>query len=350
MTEAMPAEAYVVPFLSNVGLLMTYKCQVTCPHCIVQASPYRKEQVHLDEVFGWIKQLRAYRDGWVRILALTGGEPFFDLGLLRSVAKHAQELGLTVTVVTNAYWASSVEKAVGVLSELTAISNVAFSTDVFHQVAIPLEYVRNGAVAATLCRRPYIISVCTASKSDEGYLAIMRQLREFTDDDHIQTAIALPMGRAALELGWSAHETAPEPPRSACTSSSPLIFPDGRVGACVGPLIELTTPHPLLLGDLRRESLSEIFEHAQANTVLQMIRVWGPHKLVTLIRDAGLGRYLPEKYITSTICQTCYHLLSTPPLVDFLTELGQDPTWQQTTAYGRAYYLEEPEMMEQMRL
>ena len=42
--------------------------------------------------------------------------------------------------------------------------------------------------------------------------------------------------------------------------------------------------------------------------------------------------------------------LSTPPLVDFLTVLGQDPTWQQTTAYGRAYYLEQAEMMEQMRL
>jgi len=118
--------------------------------------------------------------------------------------------------------------------------------------------------------------------------------------------------------------------------------------ACIGPLIELTTPHPLLLGDLRRESMGEILERAQANTILHMIRVWGPHKLVTLIRDAGLGGYLPEQYIASSICQTCYHLLSTPPLVSFLTELAQDPTWQRTTAYGRAYYLEEPEMMEQL--
>jgi MoaA/NifB/PqqE/SkfB family radical SAM enzyme len=348
MTEAMPAEADAVPFLSNIGLLMTYKCQVTCPHCIVQANPHRKEQVHPDEVFGWIKQLRAYRDGWVRIIALTGGEPFFDLGLLRAVAEYAQGCGLTVTAVTNAFWASSVEKAVRVLSELTAISNIAFSTDVYHQVAIPLENIRNGVMAATLCRRPYVISVCTATKRDEAYLAIVRQLREFTDDDHIQTAIALPMGRAAQELGWKAYETAAEPPRSACTSSSPIIFPDGRVVACIGPLIELTTPHPLLLGDLRRESMGEILERAQANTILHMIRVWGPHKLVTLIRDAGLGGYLPEQYIASSICQTCYHLLSTPPLVSFLTELAQDPTWQRTTAYGRAYYLEEPEMMEQL--
>ena len=93
MLEAMAAEANAVPFLSNVGFLMTYKCQVRCPHCIVQASPHRKEQVHLDEACGWIRQLREYRNGWVRIIALTGGEPFFDLDLLRAVAVFAKDCG-----------------------------------------------------------------------------------------------------------------------------------------------------------------------------------------------------------------------------------------------------------------
>jgi pyruvate-formate lyase-activating enzyme len=350
MPEAVPAETDVVPFLSNIGLLMTYKCQVACPHCIVQASPHRREQVRREEAFAWVTQLRAYRDGWVRILALTGGEPFYDLDLLRTVAGVARGCGLTVSVVTNAFWASSVEKAVRVLAELSDISNVAFSTDVYHQLAIPLEHVRNGVIAASLCRKPYLISVCTANKRDEAYLATLRQLREFTDDSHIQTAILLPMGRAAEELGWDAYETGAEPPRAACVSSSPIILPNGRVVACVGPLLELTTPHPLLLGDLRRESVSEVFERTQANTTLHMIRVWGPHKLVGLARDAGLDRYLPERYISSSICQTCYHLMSTPPLVSFLTELAQDPEWRRTTAYGRAYYLEEPEMMEQLGL
>ena len=118
--------------------------------------------------------------------------------------------------------------------------------------------------------------------------------------------------------------------------------------ACIGPLIELTTPHLLLLGDLRRESMGEILERPQSNTILHMIRVGGPYKLVTLIREAGRGGYLPEQYIANSIWQRCYHLLSTPPLVSFLTELAQDPNWQRTTAYGRAYYLEEPEMMEQL--
>ncbi len=346
----MPAEADSIPFLSDFGLLMTYRCQVSCPHCIVQGGPDRKEQIRPDEAFAWITQLAAYRDGWVRILALTGGEPFYDLRLLRAVAEFAQKSGLIVTAVTNAFWASTLDRAIRVLEELQSISNVAFSTDVYHQVSIPLDYVKNGVVAAQRCRKPYMISVCTENKCDEGYLAIMQKLHEFTDDEHLRTAIALPIGRAMKQLGTSKYDWAGTPPRSACSSSSPIIFPNGRVVACIGPVIELDAPHPLLLGDLRRESLAEILDRAETNTILHMVRVWGPHKLVSLVQDSGLASFLPERYISSTICQTCYHLMATPRLVSFLEEVASDPGQKRTTAYGRAYYLEEPEMMEHLGL
>lgn len=346
----MPAEADSIPFLSDFGLLMTYRCQVACPHCIVQAGPHRKEHVRLDEAFAWISQLVAYRDGWVRVLALTGGEPFYDLSLLRAIAEYARKSGLIVTAVTNAFWASSLDRAIHVLKELEAISNIAFSTDVYHQISIPLEYVKNGVAAAKQCRKPYVISVCTENRRDEGYLEIMQKLHEFTDDDHLRTAIALPVGRAMQQLGTSKYDWAGTPPRSACTSSSPIVFPDGRVVACVGPVIELDAPHPLLLGDLRRESMAEILDRAETSTILHMIRVWGPHKLVSLVHESGLAGFLPERYISSTICQTCYHLMATPRLVSFLEEVAKDQGQQHTTAYGRAYYLEEPEMMERLGL
>lgn len=346
----MPAEADSIPFLSDIGLMMTYRCQVMCPHCVVQAGPHRKECVRVEDASAWISQLAAYREGWVRVLALTGGEPFYDLGLLRKVAECARGAGLVVTAVTNAFWASSFERAVQVLEELEAISNIAFSTDVYHQVSIPLDNVKNGVAAATRCRKPYVISVCTENRRDEGYLEIMQKLHELTDDDHLRTAIALPAGRAMHELGTSKYDWSDAPPRSACTSSSPIIFPDGRVVACIGPVIALDSPHPLLLGNLRRESMAEILDRAEANPILHMIRVWGPHKLVSLVRDSHLASLLPQRYISSTICEACYHLMATPQLVGFLEELARDQGQQVTTAYGRAYYLEEPQMMERLGL
>lgn len=52
--------------------MLTYKCTIACPHCIVEAGPHRKEEMRLDEALDWIKQAKAYRNGHIIGLALTG--------------------------------------------------------------------------------------------------------------------------------------------------------------------------------------------------------------------------------------------------------------------------------------
>lgn len=47
-----------MPFLLNIGLMMTFKCQVACPHCIVQADP------HPPEVFSLRSQATAHTAAW----------------------------------------------------------------------------------------------------------------------------------------------------------------------------------------------------------------------------------------------------------------------------------------------
>ena len=42
-----------IPFLSNIGLMLTYKCTIACPHCIVKAGPNRKEEMTLESAFNW---------------------------------------------------------------------------------------------------------------------------------------------------------------------------------------------------------------------------------------------------------------------------------------------------------
>jgi hypothetical protein len=306
--------------------------------------------VRKSDALEWLHQLVKYDNKRIRILALTGGEPFFDIELLKDISDAAQGLGLTVTAVTNAFWAGSLEKAVQLLTALPSISNIAFSTDIYHQECIPLENIRNAVAAAVLCKKSYLISVCTDNRRDTGYLAIIEQLRTITDDAHVRTATALPLGRALTMLNPQKYDMTKDPPVGACTSDSPIIFPDGRVVACIGPILELTNPHPLLLGDLNRQSVEEILDKAQTNVVLHAIRVWGPHKLVAMIKEAGLGGYLPEQYIETTICDTCYKLMSNPVIVEYLNQAAASAEWQKMVAYGRKYYLEEPEMMEALGL
>jgi organic radical activating enzyme len=343
----MDANAPELPFLTTIGCMLTYKCTIACPHCIAEAGPRRKEEMPLEQCLAWIDAAGAYRDGHVRGLALTGGEPFYNIPNLTRISDHGQALGLIVSVVTNAYWATSPETALSVLAGLPALQLISVSTDVYHQKAIPFERVKNAVWAARELGRLYNISVCTDNEDDPRYLKIMDDLREIVEPDRIRTAVTLPVGRALKALRHLNYRTASTPTVAACSAAStPVIFPDGRVHACIGPLLTLPTAHPMVLGSLYRESLPEILDRAELNPVLHILRAWGPHKLVSLLSERGLQELLPAEYICDCVCDVCYKLLADERIVAALADILQEDELRETVAYARWYYLGETTMAE----
>jgi hypothetical protein len=167
--------------------------------------------------------------------------------------------------------------------------------------------------------------------------------------DNINTAVTFPAGRALKRIGNPKYQTTEAPPISACSAgSSPIIFPDGRVIACIGPVIDLLSSHPLVLGNLRENSLCEILDKAELNPILHAIRIWGPQKLISIIKEAGLSQHLPERYIKDSVCNACYHLMSSDKVIEFLAKLAEDSEFVQKVAYARVYYLKETTMAAQL--
>jgi len=344
-------EILEMPFLRNIGLIVTYKCQVACPHCIIEAGPHRKEEMMLHDALEWIKQIAKYRNGYIKVLSLTGGEPFYDIEKLKKLVIFGKENGLIVSVVTNAFWAYTPKEAVKILQELSAIKMLAISADVYHQEAIPFKRVKNAILAAKECGIPYNIHICTENENNEGYKEILNKLLELTEIDNINTAVTFPAGRALKKIGLLRYQTTDDPPLSACSAaSSPIIFPDGRVIACIGPVIDLSSSHPLLLGNLHENSLNKILDKSELNPILHAIRIWGPRKLISIIKEAGLTQYLPKRYIKNSVCNACYHLMSSGKIVKFLTQLAEGREFKQKIAYARVYYLKEPKMAELYQL
>lgn len=342
----MEEDLLEMPFLRNIGLLMTYKCQVACPHCILEAGPDRTEEMSHTDLFDWIRQIADYRDGYIKVLSLTGGEPFFNIEVLKSVSEYSAAQGLFVSVVTNAYWATTEEEASYLLGELPAIQMISISADKYHQKFIPFARVRNAVAAAEAHNIPYTIAVCTENEADRAYQGIVKKLKQFTDEDRILTAVTFRAGRALHRTDGN-YQTALTPPRSACSAgSSPIIFPDGRVIACIGPIIDLTSEHPLVLGNLRKESLATILDRAEFNPILHAIRIWGPRRLISLAEDAGLGENLPTEYIKDSVCYACYDLMANDRMGQFYADLISDDDFVRKVAYGRAYYLGETAMIQ----
>lgn len=343
----MDTDLSELPFLSNIGLMLTYKCTIACPHCIVEAGPHRKTEVHVESALDWIEQASCYRDGHITGLALTGGEPFYNLDLLARISAYGEQLRLIVSVVSNAYWADSREAALDTLAKVPGLRFISVSTDAYHQKSIPFRNIENAVWAARALDKGYNIAVCTDNEDDPAYRRILEDLARLGEADNVRLSITFPVGRGQVAARHFNYRTAAEPAVSACSmAASPVIFPDGRVIGCIGPVLTLTRPHPMLLGNLRAESLEEILDRAELNPVLHALRVWGPHKLVALLEQQGLGDLLPAEYLCDCVCDPCYKLLSDDRVVAALESIFEDESNRRILAYARLYYLHESSMVE----
>lgn len=338
-----------VPFLSNVGLMLTYKCTIACPHCIVKAGPNRKEQMTLQSAFKWLDQIKAFKDGYVSGISLTGGEPFYNISHLTKIADYANKLGFVVSVVSNAYWATSREEALRVLTLCSSVQMISISADVPHQMYIPFENVKNAIWAAKKLGKLYKIAIATERLDNTMYLKMMDEILEFTDRDFISTSIILPVGRAESNGKSDDYSLSKHPATTACSMASfPIIFPDGKVIACIGPPITLPDYNPLYMGNLQENDVETIFNKAQSNYILHAIRVFGPIALVDLLKSNGFENVLPKEYMDEVCCDVCFNLFSNQNTCRLLEDFSKsDKLFRLKTAYGRYYYLNESEMIDE---
>jgi len=336
------------PFLSNIGFMLTYKCTIACPHCIVKAGPHRTEEMKIESAFNWLDQIRSSRDGSVIGISLTGGEPFYNMDLLINIADYASKSGFIISVVTNGFWASTKTEALRILDLCSSISMISVSTDSPHLEQISFNNVSNAIWAAKKLGKLYSISVATENELTPDYLDVMDRVLEITDKEYVNTAFILPVGRAAKNAKYTNYQLSSEPAVTACQMANfPIIFPNGNVIACIGPPITLPTFNPLFLGNLNNESIEKIFERSESNYVLHSIRTFGPKVIVDLLREHDHSELLPLNYIKDATCDICYKLLSNRAICDLLNDLiMKDEKFRLKTAYGRYYFLHEASMIE----
>lgn len=313
------------PFLSQVGLLITLGCNISCRHCMVSAGPHRKEEVILTEAISWLHQIASYHNGLVKSIGFTGGEPFFCWEKLQCLANTAKELGLTFTVMTNCFWAESKQIAQDMLRELQP-SDISVSTDIYHTEFIPIEYIQRVVEVCEETGIRWDISLAYDPSTLEQTRALVCQILQFAPRESIRTTRVFPSGRGESQADFD-HGTAMDnpPSESPCLFASvPYIFPNGDILACVGPVINLPRKNnPLFLGSLRERSLATIFDASQANPILHGLRLWGPRFLHRLVEAHGPKDFLPEGYFTDCPCEGCISLLMRPTISEFLNSIAR---------------------------
>ena len=119
--------------MDGIHFLLSYSCTYACDHCFLHCSPEARGTFTCEQLRRVFAQIELM--GTIENVYFEGGESFLYYALLLEGLRMAASLGLKAGIVTNAYWATSVEDAELWLKPIKdiGIADLSVSDDAFHQ-------------------------------------------------------------------------------------------------------------------------------------------------------------------------------------------------------------------------
>ncbi len=280
--------------LTGLHLLLTYQCNYECDHCFVWGSPSQEGVMTLAQIRDIYRQ--AQELGTVNSIYLEGGEPFLYYPIMVRAAREAAELGFQVGIVTNDYWATTVEDAVEWLRPLVGIvQDLSVSTDLFHYDEVMSAHARNALAAAEQLGIPAGTLTCEVPGGVAGYPT--QAAGEPVESGLAADAAAIMFkGRAAVKL---VEGVARRPWREFDECPYETLDDPGRVH--VDHLGNLHLCQGLTMGSMFERPLVEIVAtyDPPAHPIVGPLLAGGPADLVE--------RYgLPHEEAYVDACHLCY--------------------------------------------
>ena len=254
--------------LSGLHLLLTYQCTLECDHCFVWGSPWQSGTMSVADIRHILTQ--ANNVGTVESIYFEGGEPFLYYATLLKGVQMAAHLGFQVGIVSNSFWATSVEDAVECLTPFVGlIQDLSISSDTYHWSEPVSQQARNAQSAAEQLGIP-IGTISIAQPEAAEVPSALGQLP-------LGESAVMYRGRAAHVLSARvAHQ--PWTQFTACLDED-LVDP-GRLH--VDPLGNVHICQGISLGNLFATSLKTICEayEPDAHPIVGPLLRGGPVQLV----------------------------------------------------------------------
>jgi MoaA/NifB/PqqE/SkfB family radical SAM enzyme len=275
--------------LSGLHLLLTYQCTFECDHCFVWGSPWQTGTLTLENIRHIVRE--AQNLGTITSLYFEGGEPFLYYATLLAGVRLAKAAGFEVGIVSNSYWATSVDDALEWLRPFAGLlDDLSVSSDEYHYAEMVSRQERNACAAADRLGIP----IGTISIAPPASLAASTAVGQLPESE----SGVMYRGRAAVKLSGKARQQ----PWSQFTSCpyEDLREP-GRVH--VDPLGNLHLCQGIVIGNLFQTSLTDICERFDPDThpITGPLLRGGPIGLVT---DYGL----PHRETYADACHLCYEM------------------------------------------
>ncbi len=274
--------------ISSLHLLQTYQCTYECDHCFVCSSPEAEGVMTIADIRHILDE--AQKSGTIKSIYFEGGEPFLYYQTMLWGLRAAKEYGFRVGIVTNAYWAVSVEDAIEWLRPIQeiGIADLSISDDAYHYG----EEVENLAKNAIKAAKKLGLPVGTIAIEDPRNT----DSPEAFKGEPVVGGRVLCKGRAVSKLvedlptkAWNTFNECLE--EDFANQGRVHIDPYGYVHVCQG----------ITIGNLKQTPLHEILANfdSDKHPICGPIQKGGP---VELVQKFGVNH--EEKYVDE--CHLCY--------------------------------------------
>ncbi|HME32428.1 MAG TPA: radical SAM protein [Terriglobales bacterium] len=162
--------------LTAIHVLLTYQCTSECDHCFLHCGPAREGTFTLSQLRELLREIK--KIGTIDTVYFEGGEPFLFYAVLLAELRMVRDAGLQAGIVTNGYWATSLEDAEQWLRPMLdlGIADFSVSDDAFHSTkgdaspgAIAYRAAKKlGFPCAKICISPPTVSLAPDPGGDKG--------------------------------------------------------------------------------------------------------------------------------------------------------------------------------------
>jgi len=259
--------------LNSLHILLTYQCNYECDHCFVWGSPQQSGIFTLNRLENVFQQ--ALMVGSIDELYFEGGETFIYYPILVKAVRRANQLGFRTGIVSNGYWAVSVEDGRFWLEPLlrAGLDKLEISVDPLHGSTIVSDH-------------PGLLA---AKELGLAATALVTDHNEHQDDVMYRGRAAVKLTNGRPRKPWDSfthcpYENLVEPDRI-------HLDPFGNLHLCQG----------IVIGNLWQRSLLDILTEFQPDIhpIAGPIITGGPSQLVKQYQ-------LPHQAGYVDACHLCY--------------------------------------------
>ena len=271
------------------------KCNVRCEHCVAAGEIRHTSTMALSTAKSIISKMAAAD---VKGISFTAGEPLIFLSEIIELIKICAINNIYSRVVTNGFWAKTSQSSDTIILQLKSagLSQLRISFSRWHQKNIDRQNIVNAAESCKKAGINYFISFVTDfSKEDEEYEDFLRNNNlKFFPEPVIFAGKAESFKRRELITDYQDN----------CCPMNPYISPDLDMFACCDAGSHFTNTNFFHLGNLANDSIDELFEKCETNSLYNHIRNMG---ITTLASFAGFKSRDIIKYRKCELCKLIFN-------------------------------------------